>query len=704
VRVTVVDPQGAAVAGARVSLLAAESGRVIAVQNTSPVGVAILNGEAAGARVEVLAPGFAPKTVTLSGDELRVELAVAVAPETVVTTATLSPVAAADAGAAVALLTAADLTAMQPVAANEALRFLPGAVVSTAGQRGGQASLFVRGGESRYNKVIIDGVPVNDPGGFFDFGVVPLQEVERLEFVRGPESVLYGPDAMTSVVQFWSATGRTRMPEVRFGADGGTFGTAHGYASVAGALARFDYNLFGDSFNSEGTGANDDYWNHSQGGNVGIALARRAALRLRARHSTNRSGAQNAWNFNGAALLPPDSDQRARQNNFLGSAELAINAPGAWQHRVTAYDYNHRRLNVDSVPDRGCDFARFVFRDCPFSSYADTNGAGVNYRGDYAPRDWAQNVFGYEFEDEHGDSRSLLAGGGASHGLRRNHAVYGEEVLRWRRVSLVGGVRYVHNESFGDKAVPRVAASWLALPERGFASGTRLRFSYAQGIKAPDFQEAFGNASFGILPNPNLKAEENRALEAGFQQGFAVGRVALTGTYFNNLFHNRIVFQSLGAPAFNSIFNNVDRVLAHGAELELHARLLRRLSLQSAYAYTATQVLRAPLSPSTIGQPLLRRPRHSGSLLLVGAARHAGWEFGGSFVGRRPDNDFNGFNILHAAGYARFDAGGWFALNRFATLYLNLENALDKQYNEVLGFPGLGRSVRAGVRFRIGGE
>ncbi len=269
---------------------------------------------------------------------------------------------------------------------------------------------------------------------------------------------------------------------------------------------------------------------------------------------------------------------------------------------------------------------------------------------------------------------------------------------------MTGGVRYVHNESFGNRAVPRVAASWLALPARGLASGTRLRFAYGEGIKAPDFLEAFGQASFSILPNPNLKAEQNRSLEAGVQQGLWDGRLALDATYFHNDFHNRIAFKSLGPPAFLSQFVNLNRVLAHGAELELHARLVRYISLQSAYVYTATQVLSAPLSPSSVGQPLLRRPKHVGSVLLIGASRRWGWNAGGSFVGRRPDSDFQGFNINHAAGYARVDLGGWFAATRRITATVNIENALDKSYNEVLGFPALGANVRAGLRFRLGGE
>ena len=124
---------------------------------------------------------------------------------------------------------------MQPLAASDAIRFLPGAIINNAGQRGGLTSLFVRGGESRYNKVIVDGVTINEPGGTFDFGTLRMDQADRMELVRGAQSTLYGSDAMTSVVQVWTRPGSTRVPELTFGADGGNFETARGYAALAGA-------------------------------------------------------------------------------------------------------------------------------------------------------------------------------------------------------------------------------------------------------------------------------------------------------------------------------------------------------------------------------------------------------------------------------------------------------------------------------------
>src|SRR5262249_28213583 len=189
--VRVVDPQSAAVAGARVELFRKPSQRPLAVDTTSAQGVAHFSqipGTEFG--VHVLAPGFKEQWQDASSDSrelgpLTVALEMAVTNETVVVSATRTPAPGDQSGASVAMLSGAQPDTMLPVAAGDAMRFLPGAVVSTSGQRGGLGSLFVRGGESRYNKVIVDGVPVNDPGGTFDFGTLPLDQADRLEFLRG---------------------------------------------------------------------------------------------------------------------------------------------------------------------------------------------------------------------------------------------------------------------------------------------------------------------------------------------------------------------------------------------------------------------------------------------------------------------------------------------------------------------------------------
>jgi vitamin B12 transporter len=704
-KIKAVDPDSAAVSGVQVSVFLATQSAPVAVVLTSGDGLATVAGLQDGAyRVQLLAPGFAAKTLDAAlplKTVLTIELAIASPAEIVVVSATRTPASEQETGASISTLESGQLETMRPVSGSDALRFLPGAIVNTVGQRGGQSSLFVRGGDSRYNKVIIDGVPVNDPGGIFDFGIVPMAGADRVEFLRGAQSTLYGSDAMTSVVQIFTRAGTTEAPELRFGADGGNLGTAHGYLSWAGAGNRCDYNLFGDQFNTEGSGGNDDYSNSLQGANLGVRLSNRALLRIRTRHSNSRTGVQGEWYFDGLPPLPPETNERARQNNLLASAELTVAGPSGWQHRFTGFEYNHRTLNENDVidPHRVSPFGEldFIYRNTFHA-----NRAGFEYQGDYTERSWTHTTVGYQFEDEDAYLTSLFSA--TQHGLRLNHAVYGEQVLTLGRVSLIAGARYVHNQTFGNKGVPRVALTYRALGGGEVLSGTKFRFSYATGIKEPRFEEVLPSLPF-VLGSPHLKAEENRAFEAGVEQGFLGGKYAISAIYFHNRFRNQIDFQTLDPLTFAGRYVNINQSMAHGAEVELKGRLTGRLSLNGGYTYDSTQVLEAPFAFDSFhaaGAPLLRRPKHSGSLLLNYLGGRWGASVAGSLVGRRPDSDFAGFGIDHAPGYARVDLGGWYALQARVTAYLNIENALDKQYEEVVGYPALGINFRAGLRFRIG--
>jgi vitamin B12 transporter len=737
IKLRVVDPQDAALSGAQVQLL--RLGKPVAVESTSAEGLAVFPEAASSSyRVQVLAPGFAPETIDLSptanAEVVTIKLRLATAAETVVVTATRTPVPEQETASSVSLLSGDAIETMQPTSDADALRFLPGAVVNVAGQRGGLGSLFVRGGDSRYNKVLIDGVPVTDPGGTFNAGTVPLAETDRIEFLRGAQSTLYGSDAMTSVVQIFTRNGTTDTPELRFGADGGTFGTAHGFASLAGARSRFDYNAFADQFQTNGQGPNANYTNALQGGNVGVQWNQRVRLRLRARHSNSRTGIPGEWDFNGQRLLLPDPEQRARANDFLGSAELMISAPARWQHWMTGYEYNHRRLNEDdhadqsSFPNGGCDNTNFSFIDCPFLNRAHINRAGLQYQGDYAPRSWAQTTVGYEFEDENGrfltDSKSFnpfMEFSQQISGLRLSHAAFLQQRVTWKRLAAIAGVRYFHSDTSStatpivgttSKAVPRVALTLLAVKGGEILSGTRLRFSYATGIKNARFEELFVSEPPFIIANPDLKPERNRAFEAGFEQGLFGGKYQLSGVYFNNLFRDQIDFAIIDPNTFAGQYQNIDKSMAHGAEAQFTGKVSSRISLTSAYVYTSSQILLQPFAFDSLhqpGQPLLRRPKHSGSVLVTYLGSRWGANLGGSFVGRRSDSDFFGLTpggqpITHAAGYARVDLGGWYAIKSRITAYANVENAFNDHYNEVVGYPALTANFRAGVRFRIGGE
>ena len=707
IKIKVVDPQSAVVAGAQVVLIPGDSSTPSAVAITSAEGLVVFREVPSGRyQAQVLAKGFAAATTDLLSDTevATVKLRLAAAAETVVVTATRNPVPTEAAGADVETLSGAQLETMQPIASDDAIRFLPGAVVNTAGQRGGLSSLFVRGGDSTYNKVIVDGVTVNEPGGAFDFGTLPLTEADHLEFVRGAQSTLYGSDAMTSVIQVWTRSGTTATPELRFGADGGNLGTANGYASLAGAHGRFDYNVFGDQFNTNGQGVNDAYSDSLQGGNLGVAFNDKVSLRVRMRHSNSHTGLPGEWNFNGDALEPPDPNEWSQLNNLLGSVELTVAAPSGWQHRFTGFDYNYRYNDVNLTGD--------LARVDDFASHGvdDINRAGFEYQGDYLERSWARTTVGYRFEDENGFVGDLNFPP-LTHGLRLNDDVYGQQQLTLGRLSVIAGARFVHNGAFGNTGVPRVALTLLALRGGEVFSGTRLRFSYATGFKEPRLEESFAGPPFSA-PNTTLKPERNRAFEAGILQNLFGNRYAFTATYFNNLYYDRIDYAT-NPVTFIGQYVNVDKSFAQGAEVELQGKILPKLFLNTAYTYTSTEILQAPVCTAAnfcdptvlgVGEPLLRRPKHSATTLLTYSAKRWGANLGGSFVGRRKDSDFLGFGINHAAGYVRVDMGGWYALTSRVTAYVTLQNALDKQYQEVVGYPALGANFRAGMRFRIGGE
>jgi vitamin B12 transporter len=709
-KVKVTDPQSAAVAGAQVLLSGGGNSTPVKTAITSAEGIATFPNfsteHVAGIyRIQVLAPGFAPQNEELraGSDHLTVQLHLAAAAETVVVTATRTPTLAEETGASVSTLEGPLLETMNPIAADDAIRFLPGAVINTAGQRGGLSSLFVRGGESDYNKVIVDGVAVDNPGETFDFGTLPLTQADRLEFVRGAQSTLYGSDAMTSVVQVWTRTGSTPVPELRFGADGGNFGTASGYASLAGARGRFDYNVFGDQFNSNGLGVNDAYSDSLAGANVGMAISDQATLRVRFRHSNSQTGVPGEWNFNGSSLLAPDPSESAHLNDLLGSVELAVAKPSGWQHRVTGFDYLYRYtdVNLNSNPASYDDF--------PDTYDTHVNRVGTEYQGNYAERSWAQTTFGYRIENETGVVNDKDFPPPAP-GQRLDQDAYLQQQVTLGRLSAIAGGRFVHSSAYGNTGVPRVALTLLALHGGELFSGTRLRFSYADGFMEPALYQTFGESAYGYAPNHGLLPERTRAFEAGFEQKLFAGRWAVNATYFNNLFHDQI--EAKPTPTGVYEFFNLEQSFAQGAEVVVQGKIQSKLWLNTAYTYTSTEILENPLCtaaspcsfPYVPGDPLLLRPKHSATTLLSYLGTRWGANLSGSFVGRRADSDFDGFNIDHAAGYVRVDFGGWREINSRVTAYANVENALDRRYNEVLGYPALPVNFRAGFRFRVGGE
>ncbi len=223
------------------------------------------------------------------------------------------------------------------------------------------------------------------------------------------------------------------------------------------------------------------------------------------------TGVQDEWNFNGDPLLSPDLNERARQNNFLGSFEVMIAGPSRWTHRLTGFEASLNRTNSDPATDPG-RITPFGEVDIPYADFTHFNRAGLDYQGDYIERSWAQTTIGYEFEDENGTVNDAIpAPPTIAHGLRRNQAVYGQQVLTLGRLSVVAGARFVHNTTFGNAGIPRVALGYQVFRGGQTLSGTRLKFGYTTGIKEPRFEE-----TFAVGPISDSEPEFEGRAESGF--------------------------------------------------------------------------------------------------------------------------------------------------------------------------------------------
>jgi len=266
-----------------------------------------------------------------------------------------------------------------------------------------------------------------------------------------------------------------------------------------------------------------------------------------------------------------------------------VTGPTRWQHRFRGCEYHHKRINVDTFLDPGREVIDF-----PFHAIADINRAGFDYQGDYLERSWAQTTFGYQFEDENAFVGDLTFPP-LTHGLLPKSGGFwpadthaGKIFGRDRSALRPQHHLRKHRDSTSWRGVAVVASG-------NIFSGTRLRFSYATGIKAPRFEEAFARGQ-GIIPNPDLKAEENRAFQAGIQQSLYAGKHSFSASYYNNLFRNQIDFAILDFNTFTGEYENINKSMAHGAEVELQGRPLSRLSFDLATTTHRRKSLNNPLT------------------------------------------------------------------------------------------------------------
>jgi len=706
------DPSGAAVSGAEISA------RLLTDAKAAPARAAT---DAAGRYSISLPPGSYLLRIAASGSFARIEREITLAAgeslawsprlqlerlsATVVVSAQAEPVDAQSASASVSILTRAQIEQRQTLWLAPLLSTLPGFGLSRLGRDGGITSLFLNGGNSNFTKVLVDGAPVNEPGGAADFSNFALDNVEKIEVVRGAESALFGSDAMTGVVQVFSHRGSTRRPALTLLAEGGKFSTARGAAQLSGMLGRFDYSAAASTFYTSGQERNDQFRNTSLSGNFGWRFAEENQLRLAIRSATSDAGVPGQ-----TLLVPINLDQHDGLKNFSTNLIWDFETSPRWRHRFSTSETYIRQL-FDNPASDFCDPNPPFICDFPFTVRNQFNRAGFGAQTSYlAPR--AGITLGYNAEVENGFLNTF-------HARRNNQAGYIElRAQPWHRLSVNFGARAEANASFGTRVIPRGGFSLLLREGRDFWGSTRLRLSAGLGIKEPTLVQSF--AKDPCFPgNLDLRPERSRSVIVGFDQALASDRVRVSAEYFDNRFRDIVSFTFCfpggpcpiapppGCPFGFGTFFNTDLARARGGNFSVEAHPVRWLRIAGNYSFSPSRVLQAPNAFDPALQPgnrLFKRPVHSGSLMLNADFLRMNWNLVGTFVGRRTDSDFLGLGFTTNPGYAKVDLAASYDFGRGVSAFGRIENLFDEKYQESLGYAAYRRAYRLGMRFRLAGE
>jgi iron complex outermembrane receptor protein/vitamin B12 transporter len=583
----------------------------------------------------------------------------------------------------------------------EPLRQVPGVQVLENGQRGINESLFIRGGESKFNKVLLDGIPLNEIGGTVDFGGVFTTGIDQVEVLRGPNSVLYGADALAAVVNMTSLRGTTFTPQLTYAFDAGNFSSLHHDASLGGIFRQFDYFSEFGRYDGGNTSANPHFHNATYSGNFGWTPGASTSLRLTVRRVAAKVDVPNAIDF----FAIPDDSFQTEDNTYIG-ATLQNQTTSHWHNllRYGATRQNSEFVNpsptgipFDPFPgfDSGPNFLGKVVTIRGANGFSTTGQAILDFAGDYPERFFILNnsdlltfqsdytfgahlnaLFAFHYENERGPKPAE----------RNNYSYTGElHGSLWSRLYATLGVGVEKNAVFGLAATPRVSLAYYLVRPRstGALAGTKLKFNYGQGIQEPDIFSA-DNSLFALLSQqpdgPQLISQfhvkpigavRSRSLDGGVEQMAWSGRAKLGLTFFYNRFSDEIEFVSPGGLAqlgipdsilaltpFGASINSL-ATRSLGAETEVELSLGHGFTVRAAYTYLDGIVRRSfssdELGPSfnpqfpglPIGQfsPLIgnrpfNRAPHTASFYLGYARRKLALAMSGNFIGRRDSSTF----------------------------------------------------------------
>ena len=604
----------------------------------------------------------------------------------IVVTATRVPVAADLVASAVTVLRGADLVAQGIRTVADALQSVPGAHIVETGSFGGQTSLFMRGGESDYVKVLLDGVPLNQAGGGMDLAHITTDNVDRIEIVRGPVSVLYGSDAMTGVVQIFTRAGNSR-PEMGAELHAGTYGSTEEVVDLQGGTRALGYSARASRFSSDGLYPYNNQYRNS------VVSARILAMPdARTDASLTYRYGDDLYHFpTDSRGVPVDSNQRAAGRGPMLSVSVGRVLGQHVDVRVSA-GMKEARLFFNDEPDSPGEDGTFWSKDWVRRA---TTSALLSWRA----LDTISVTGGVEYEDERqrGTSEFSASFGAFPDSIRvqrNNTGYFSQAVISVGRTALTLGGRVDDNSQFGSHITYRTGLVYRV------ATDTRLRASMGTGFKEPTFFENFARGF--VLGNPDLHPERSRSWEVGVERG------GLAVTYFNQRFRDLIEYNPVPPPGAPNYFN-VAGAIADGVEASLDQRLTARVLFSAKYTYLHTRVQQSgsPGDPDGLfvpGKPLIRRPAHTlVSQLAASLGTRARVTVGARWVGKRDDLDFSrpaGQRRVTMRPYPRLNAAAEYGRGRLL-LTGRVENLVDDRAEQIPGFRDRGRTVLLGVRIAV---
>jgi vitamin B12 transporter len=602
-------------------------------------------------------------------------------PETIVVTATRIPTPELQIASSISVVTADDIAARQVQSLPDLLALVPGLNVVQSGGPGGQTSVFMRGTNSNHTKVLVDGIDVGDPSspvGTFDFGQFPTQDVEKVEILRGPQSGLYGSDAIGGVINIITKGG-SGPAQFNAGAEGGSFGTFNQAGGVSGSADRFHYAANVAHLHSGATPVTplnllapgerriDDYNDNLTGSTkLGFDVTDHFDLGLVARYSDTHLRLTGE-NYNDFPMDFPDSAQSendTRQYYARATGHLWSFGGGLEQTLGLAYS------NIKS------------FETSPENPESDFFGQRVkiDWQGNIKLAADEKLVLGAEHERDE-MTVPLSASTSIDSGYAELQSAFADSLFN--TLSL----RYDDNNRFGGKLTYRVAPAYVIQE-----TGTKFKASLGTGFKAPTLSQMFQNfPAFFFFANPNLKPESSLGYDLGFEQPLLNGAVRFGATYFRNNIKNLIADNA----DFSSLVN-VGRAVTDGVESFVSYRPMQDLTVSLDYTFTEA-------TDEVLHQELLRRPKHKASLntewhatkrlsLNATVLSVSSWIDG--------NRDFS-IQRLSAPAYTTADLAASYDLTAHLTVYGRVNNLFDRHYENPVGFlqPSLG--AFAGIKTRF---